>query len=258
MRDIQERIHRQLGPGGRVWLFLDYDGTLADFAPTPDIVTPDPQVIDLLKRLALRPELLLAIISGRMLEHIRALVPVQGIWLAGTYGIELQTPSGEKSERLDYASIRPILEEIKPVWQSILGDSDSFFLEDKGWTLAIHARYAASEQADRVLKAASQAAGERITGSDFRLLGGHRFLEVSPKLADKGMTVRFLLEAGAIKNVMPVYIGDDDKDIRAFPVVQSNGGLALLVGGEHQAPMADGWLKSPEHVRAWLAETFLH
>lgn len=257
MSNIQARIQHYLGEGGRVWLFLDYDGTLADFAPTPDVVIPDPQVISLLKQLALQPELYLAVISGRKLEHIRVLVPVQGIWLAGTYGIELQAPSGENKERLDYAFVRPILDEIKPLWQSILAESSGFFLEDKGWTLAIHARYAADEQADRVLKAAAQAAKERITGTDFKLLGGHRFLEVSPKLADKGLTVKYLLGASSVQNVMPVYIGDDDKDIRAFPIVQSNGGLALLVGNEHQAPAADGGVESPAEVRKWLESTFL-
>jgi trehalose 6-phosphate phosphatase len=254
---IQARIHNHLRQGGRIWLFLDYDGTLADFAPTPDVIAPDSQLINLLERLAKLHGLRLAIISGRTLAHIRALVPVPRIWLAGTYGIELQTPSGERTEQLDYPAIRPVLDEIKPAWQAILENSSGFFLEDKGWTLAIHARFADHEQADQVLRYARQVAEEKITGSDFRLLGGHRFLEVSPRLADKGWTVDYLLKTDSWQDAMPVYIGDDDKDIRAFAVVQSHGGLALLVGEQHQAPDADGRLESPMQVRAWLEEVFL-
>jgi trehalose 6-phosphate phosphatase len=253
-----QRIRRRLKNGGQIWLFLDYDGTLADFAATPDIVTPDLRLIHLLKRLIQQSSVRLTIISGRRLDHVHALVPISGIWLAGTYGIELMTPSGERLERLNYSSIRPILDEIKPVWRTIIGAESSFYLEDKGWTLAIHARFAEQEQADRVMISASQAAKEIIQGSDFRLLGGHRFLEVSPKLADKRQTVEHLLEVDPWQDAIPVYIGDDDKDIRAFPVVQAHGGLALLVGYEHQAPDADDRLESPQQVRAWLKETFLN
>lgn len=257
MISIQTRIRNHLRQGGRVWLFLDYDGTLADFAPTPDIIAPDPQLIGLLVRLARRNGLRLGIISGRTLDHIRALAPVPGIWLAGTYGLELQSPSGERTDQLDYPAVRPILDEIKPHWQALLEKRSGFFLEDKGWTLAIHARYAAGEQADQVLKDARQAAEAMIAGSEFRLLGGHRFLEVSPRLADKGRTVAYLLEIDSWREAMPIYLGDDDKDIQAFPVVRSHGGLALLVGEQHPAPEADGRLESPGEVRIWLEEVFL-
>jgi trehalose-phosphatase len=254
---VQTRIHDHLRQGGRIWLFLDYDGTLAEFASTPDVIAPDPQIISLLGRLARQDGLRLSIISGRTLDHIHVLVPVPGIWLAGTYGIELQKPSGEQIERLDYSDVRPILDEIKPVWQALLEKSTGFFLEDKGWTLAIHARYADEEQANRVLEQARRVAENKLTGSDFGLLGGYRFLEVSPRLADKGRTVSHLLETSSWQDAMPIYIGDDDKDIRAFPVVQSHGGLAILVGEQHHAPQADGCLKSPSEVRDWLEEVFL-
>ncbi len=97
-----------------------------------------------------------------------------------------------------------------------------------------------------------------ISGSDFKLLGDYRFLEVSPKLADKGQTVDHLMKIDPWQGAMPVYLGDDDKDIQAFPVVQAYKGLALLVGYEHQAPAMDGWLESPKQVRVWLEESFLH
>ena len=78
-----------------LWLFLDYDGTLADFAPTPDHIVPDPVVIQLLERLAKIPSVRVTVISGRRLKDIQTLLPVKGIFKAGTYGIELIQPTDE-------------------------------------------------------------------------------------------------------------------------------------------------------------------
>ncbi|MGD8627119.1 MAG: trehalose-phosphatase, partial [Anaerolineae bacterium] len=58
----------------RIRLFLDYDGTLADFAPTPEHVEPDPDLAQLVARLASQPRLRVAVISGRRLAHVRKLV----------------------------------------------------------------------------------------------------------------------------------------------------------------------------------------
>jgi hypothetical protein len=35
--DLTSRLQDHLGSGNPVWFFLDYDGTLADFAPTTDV-----------------------------------------------------------------------------------------------------------------------------------------------------------------------------------------------------------------------------
>ena len=69
MSGIPEGVARQLAHAERLWLFLDYDGTLADFAPTPEHVDPDPQLVDLLSRLAQHPGLRVAVVSGRRLSH---------------------------------------------------------------------------------------------------------------------------------------------------------------------------------------------
>lgn len=236
-------------------LFLDYDGTLADFAPTPEHVNPDRELVDLLTRLAAEPRIEAAIISGRRLGHIQKLVPVPGLLLAGSYGIELQTPEGTRLDRLDLDVIRPTLDVIKPQWESLIASKDGFFLEDKGWTLALHARFAREGEADQVLTTAHrqgvEAASEAPPGT-FRLLGGHRFLEIGPTLAHKGRTVEHLLEQDSQPGAVPLYLGDDDKDEEAFDIVQAWGGFAIVVTAAPRQTTADFRLASPQATRRWL------
>jgi trehalose 6-phosphate phosphatase len=248
-----EQLTRRLAQAEGVRLFLDYDGTLADFAPTPDHVNPDPALINLLTRLAQDSRFRIAVVSGRRLSHVRSLLPVPGVLLAGTYGIELQTPNGERINRLTYDVIRPTLDDLKPRWEHLIVDGDGFFLEDKGWALALHARFAADDEAERLLDEARQMASEVASSSGpFRLLGGHKFLEIGPRLAHKGRAVEYLLERYPWPGALSVYVGDDDKDEEAFGVIKAHGGIAVLVAGELRSTRADCRLESPQAVRQWL------
>ena len=250
--DIQKWIGSYLVPAKRLWLFLDYDGTLADFAPTPEHVNPDPQLIGLLTKLARHPRIRMAVISGRRLSHVEALVPVPGIFLAGTYGIELRTPEGERINRGEYDAIRPALNTLKPRWLRLIADREGFFLEDKGWALALHARFADEDEAEEVLTAARSMATGAARSGPFRLLGGHRFLEIGPELANKGNAVDYLLERYSWPGALPLYLGDDDKDEEAFDVIKAHGGISIMVALEHRQTGADCRLESPDAVRRWL------
>ena len=253
MQHTPAGLVRKLRNAPRLWLFLDYDGTLADFAPTPDHVEPRSDVVHLVSRLAQQPDLRVTIVSGRRLRHVEDLVPVPGIILAGTYGIELRLPDGEHVDRVTYQQVRPTLDTIKPHWSDLLAGHEGFYLEDKGWALAIHARFAASDtEADRVLAAASQIAGQVADEDLFRRLGGHRFLEIGPRQAHKGLTIDYLWKQYAWPDALPVYIGDDDKDEEAFGVVQARGGIAIVVGGAERKTVADHRLEAPADTRRWL------
>ena len=245
---VGERVNR----ARRLWFFLDYDGTLADLAPTPDHVHPDPEVVELLDRLVRDPRVRVAVISGRRLGHVETLVPVPGVLLAGTYGIELRTPAGERIDRLDCDVIRPTLDILKPRWSEMVARRQGFFLEDKGWALALHARFADDDEADAVLSAARRVAADVVSQEVFCLLGGHKFLEVAPRLAHKGQTAAYLLDQYAWPGALPVYLGDDDKDEAAFGVIQGRGGVAGLVGREPRDTGADFRLESPRDARRWL------
>ncbi len=247
-----EWINERLAQAERLRLFLDYDGTLADFAPTPEHVNPDPDIIDLLTKLAQHPLIRVAVISGRRLNHVQVLVPVPGILLAGTYGVELRTPEGKRINRVEYDAIRPALDTLKPRWMRLITDREGFFLEDKGWALALHARFAKGDEASMVLSAARRIAEGAAPTDLFRLLGGHRFLEVGPGLAHKGQTVEYLLERYPWAGALPLYLGDDDKDEEAFDVIKAHGGIAILVASEARNTRANCRLTSPRATRRWL------
>jgi trehalose 6-phosphate phosphatase len=250
-REVRRRLEGSVG----IWLFLDYDGTLAEFAPTPDHVMPDRQVIDLVTRLAKCERARVTILSGRRMEHIRKLLPVSGITLAGTYGIEVQHPVEGPTVRLDAALIRPTLDEIKARWTELLRDRSGFYLEDKGLALALHARFAEEEEAERVLAQAREfLAPVRKLPEVFRVLGGFRFLEVGPTQAGKGASVAYLLGRYAWPGALLVFVGDDDKDEEAFEVIKTHDGIAVVTALADRPTHAQYRLESPAEVRVWLGE----
>jgi trehalose-phosphatase len=179
-------------------------------------------------------------------------VPVPGALLAGTYGVELRTPQGNRINRVDEKIVRPVLDQIKTRWTELMGERHGFFLEDKGWALALHARFADDAEAEGLLNDARSVAAELATLDSFRVLGGHKFLEVGPKLAHKGKTVAYLLDRYPWPDALPIYLGDDDKDEEAFGVVKEQGGIAILVAVRPRETQADHRLGSPQAARQWL------
>jgi trehalose-phosphatase len=95
-------------------------------------------------------------------------------------------------------------------------------------------------------------ATEEATPSLFRLLGGHKFLEIGPRLAHKGRTVDCLLDRYPWPEALSLYLGDDDKDEEAFGVIKARGGIAILVSPEPRNTKADCRLESPQATRHWL------
>ena len=243
--------------GKQIDLYLDYDGTLAVFAPTPDDVLPSDEVIRLISQLADSPNVRISIVSGRRLGHIRKLVPVKGILLAGTYGVEMQLPDGKEVHQIEYDDIRPILEALKPRWQRLINGKDGFYLEDKGWALAIHARRAEEKEGLQVLNSAENMLTSDLLGEHLQKIYSYRFLEIGPYNADKGHALSYLFDNFHWEGATPIYIGDDDKDEEAFQVINEHGGYSILVSKEPRKTAANFILESPKHVHQWLKDALL-
>lgn len=233
---------------------MDYDGTLAEFTPTPDDRSQRPGVVSLLTRLAQLPGSRVMIISGRSLSSLEAMLPIPGIFLAGTYGVEILTPTRERIERIPLPRVRPVVEQVKREWARILDSRPGFFLEDKSWTIAIHARLAEPQEALRMLADAKACIpGELLKENGLALFSGWQFLELAPQEASKAHSIDYMIEHFPLPGALLVYIGDDSRDEPAFQVINAHGGMSILVSPINKTTQAQYRLDQPATVRSWLA-----
>lgn len=250
--NVLTAIQEQLRAGGCIQLFLDYDGTLLPFAPTPSGALPDDALLALLTALTQTSTIRTTILSGRPLAFFRANLSMPGLALAGTYGAEIKLPGKKTILRADLSLLRPTIEQVKAAWSALIAGCTGFVLEDKGLAIALHARFAEPADADSVLPRAREYARQVSSSLHFRILGGDRFLEIAPVAANKGETVKWFMEKESSFNALPVYFGDDDKDEEAFAVIRKRGGVPIIVGPRQTTTSALVRLPSPASVRQWL------
>jgi trehalose 6-phosphate phosphatase len=177
-------------------------------------------------------------------------VPISGIWLAGSYGLEMIDPQGNEIHLLEFDALRPSLEIIKPVWQELIKGKRGFYLEDKGWSLAIHANGSDRQEVGTILEEARLI--EIPQG--FHLQNTDNFIEICPPAADKGLAIEFILKEEKFENALPIFLGDDPRDESAFRKVRSMGGVGILVSENGRETQAIYYLENPEEVRIWLRE----
>src|SRR5690606_14493485 len=76
-------------------LFLDFDGTLIDIAPSPDDVVAPQQLVSSLGILARRLDNAIAVVSGRPIATIDALLAPLRLPAAGVHGAEIRFEAGQ-------------------------------------------------------------------------------------------------------------------------------------------------------------------
>lgn len=229
--------------GGPFSLFLDFDGTLVDFAATPDDVQPDPALRGLLERLQRRLDGAVAIITGRRIASIDGLLAPLRLAAAGLQGLERRSPDG-RSERP--ATPAAWLEPMRARLAAHVDAHPGLLLEDKEFSLALHYRAAPQHAAaTRELLHAMQAGWP----ADARLLEGQCVFELRPGQLDKGTALDRFMSEPPFAGRRPIYLGDDDADLPAMQAAQRHGGMAIAVGLRLAAVHR---LQDPRAVRGWL------
>jgi trehalose 6-phosphate phosphatase len=227
-----------LPPLRRAALLLDLDGTLLDIAPTPDTVVVPDRLPATLHRLREALEGALAIVTGRPVAQVDALLPDGPYAIAGEHGAVIRHhPAGS----LQRALLPDVPRDWLSVAEQLAADHHGVLLERKLHGFVLHYRLAPAAQ--DVLSAALE---RLLSGADrgFELLPSLMAWEIRAHGIDKGTAVAALMAEPPFANRVPVFIGDDRTDLDAIRVCNAMGGAGLLV---------PEIFASPAGVRAWLA-----
>lgn len=204
-------------------LFLDLDGTLVEIAPRPEAVRLKEGMASLFSRLHQCFGGAFAIVSGRPIDAVDAILMPACLPVAGLHGLEVRPAATGAVERAAPLSSIAVLRERLDA--AGLADG-GVFVEDKGQALAVHYRAAPGREAE-VLQTM-----RRLTAdlADLSLLEGKMVVEAKPKAVDKGTVVRSLMAHAPFAGRRPVFIGDDVTDEDAILAVQALGGIGAKVG----------------------------
>ena len=203
-------------------LFLDIDGTLADFTMNPkDSVIPT-STLTLLQKIQTHG-VKIAAVTGRSLAEARQMLSPLTLPIAATHGLGIAFDDSSDNNETNVVSVDTM--ELAVIKQAIIQSCipfDDFTVENKPYSVALHFRQnpALADEAYAIM------AETLKTHNNWSLKSGKYVWEVVPKGVNKGSAILALLKKmQSNKSVFPIFIGDDITDEAGFVAVQGNSKL---------------------------------
>lgn len=225
-------------------LFLDIDGTLLDFAPTPHNVYVSDDLLNCIINVRTRMTNALAFVSGRMLDDVDRLFSPLKLPGAFSHGGEFRFPNCQVIRQVSPPSGISVAFDLAEVWRKF---HPEIMVEFKSDALALHYRTAPALEED--VKEFAQDL-HQVLGDDYHLLEGSAVVEIKPRHRNKGYGIAQLMKSPQWQQRVPVFIGDDITDEDGFKVVNEAGGLSIKVG--EGDTVATSSLPNPHAVRELL------
>ena len=214
-------VAAQIRKRGRVTIFLDFDGTLVDIAPRPELVHLKHEAREVLRRLSKHPLATLVIVSGRRRAELLEHIAVPDIHYFGLYGWERDDqcvlPSdSQKALREARATLEPLLIKYPNLW-----------IEDKNSSLSVHLLHVPKSKHEALRKELWTVL--QPFQKTLHAVGNIRDVEILPRsIPGKGLAVKEFLRDNADQKTLPFYFGDDCSDESGFVAV--GRGASVHVG----------------------------
>jgi trehalose-phosphatase len=250
--DCLEEVGRRIDREPARLLGLDFDGTLAPLTEDPAQAALSMPMRRVLRALAERETLPVAILSGRDRADLQARVGIPGLIYAGNHGLEISGPG--------FIFIEPTAAECREELQQLASDLSARLqpitgavVEDKGLTLSVHDRLVSNGEAEDVRRIVHTALAN--ASHPFMLTTGDRVYEIRPRANwSRGDAVSWIKTQLGRPEALVIYLGHNATDEDVF--AQHAAGITVKVDGRSET-VAHYVVDGPDDVRKfldWLAE----
>ncbi len=197
-------------------IFLDFDGTLVEIAPTPEQVVVTSALKRLLSALAERFTGAVAVVSGRTLADLEQwLAPVR-LPGAGLHGLERRRADGT----LERSATPRWVARLAPEIAAFARQHPGVRVEDKKLSIAVH--YRAAPEAETAVRQFVDACAAALDHKAVVQLG-KMVVEIRPAGRDKGAAIVTFMQEAPFRGRLPVFLGDDLTDEHGFEAVNRLG-----------------------------------
>src|SRR5688572_19635681 len=208
--EVKQRLLRRFARARRRTVLLDYDGTLRELEPHPDLAVPTREIRAVLRQLAALPDTDVHIVSGRRRRNLEQWLGLLPIHLCAEHGYLARSPGGEWRALLDLdlTWMRPI----ERLLRRVAADVPGAHVERKSCSVAWHYREAEPEYGSWRAHELLNDLGQHLAGAPAEILQGQRVIEVRARGVDKGVYVRSVFPNGKESTHFVIGIGDDRTD----------------------------------------------
>ncbi len=240
-----------------ILLLLDYDGTLAPIAQTPDKAFMTDDMRETVIGLSKLSRCHLAIISGRKLSDLKHMVDIPNLTYVGNHGFEIEGPTNLNFESLVPTQYEEDLAVIKNLLTAKLSSLQGVWIEDKGIILTVHFRLATDKAGLLARKIFMRICQNYLGTQRISIMEGKKVLEIRPPLKwDKGEASLWLLSKWQQQlgkdQIVTMYVGDDFTDEDAFRMMD---GIAITIKiGESKRSYAHYYLGNQEEMITLLKQ----
>ncbi|MHA1754799.1 MAG: trehalose-phosphatase [Candidatus Odinarchaeia archaeon] len=247
---ILKRIHK----AKRVFLFLDYDGTLVDIVSKPWLAKPTGELIELLNSIAEIKKVIIILVTGRAIESIKKLIPLKNVIYSGDHGVNIDYPDGSKFTWSNALKTQPVIKTILAELKEIFGNDERIILEDKNTNLSVHLRLISDPQEyKQIVDLIFNLVKKNNADNLIEIFEGFKIIEIRPKGWNKGKVVEIIGKSMNLTlNDIVFFFGDDVTDEDGFKILRPSDISVYIKNDKEHKTNAKYYLNNPQEVVDFL------
>ncbi|MFH1998413.1 MAG: bifunctional alpha,alpha-trehalose-phosphate synthase (UDP-forming)/trehalose-phosphatase, partial [Planctomycetota bacterium] len=246
--DVVKQMKVRFLDSTRRLILLDYDGTLVSFQEEPEMASPDPRILQIIRRLSEDQRNDVVIISGRDKPTLDSWFSKLNIGFVAEHGVWIRGKGAK-----EWKMIEPLRndwkENIKPILDIYVDRTPGSFVEEKEFSLVWHYRRGDPELNSVRAKELKDTLVDLTAHQNLDVLEGNKVIETKNTGVNKGRaTLRWM---DSVKPDFILCVGDDWTDEDMFSVLGPSD-YSIKVGLKPSKARYN--LDSVEEVRNLLQE----